>query len=300
MERHITADRIANSIMQEDKFEGGAYLLVEGAKDIKVYGRLVDKNTVRIRQTHGKYKQREVYKILTERGFRSKLCVRDADFLRVPGNEKFISNYQESIFATDGHDSEVMMISSEALENLLLITSTNEKIKAFENKNGCDIRSLVLELAKPIGYLRYANKKYKLGLSFKPERPEGKGIKFKKFICEKTFKIFSTDAMINTVFEYSKNRGQEVHSREIIMERLIEVSNADIPVLELVNGHDISEILSIIITKGLQSDNALIQDQASVESALTLAYELRYFQDSNLFMTLQQWSTTNGINLVQR
>jgi hypothetical protein len=298
MEQYITADRIANSIMQEEKFEGGAYLLVEGAKDIKVYGRLVNKNTVRVRQTHGKYRQREVYKILTERGFKSKLCVRDADFLRVPGNEKYIPEYAENIFATDGHDSEIMMISSEALNSLLLITSTEEKIKSFENKHGRDIRSLVLELAKPIGYLRYANKKYKLGLSFKPERPEGKGIKFKKFICEKNFKMFSIDAMINTVYEYSKNRGQEVSSRESILKKFQEVFDLDIPPLELVNGHDASELLSMVISKGLQSDNKLAQDQASVEGALTLAYELRYFHNSNLFMALQKWSASNGINVV--
>lgn len=298
MEQYITADRIANSIMQEEKFEGGAYLLVEGAKDIKVYGRLVNKNTVRVRQTHGKYRQREVYKILTERGFKSKLCVRDADFLRVPGNEKYIPEYAENIFATDGHDSEIMMISSEALNSLLLITSTEEKIKSFENKHGRDIRSLVLELAKPIGYLRYANKKYKLGLSFKPERPEGKGIKFKKFICEKNFKMFSIDAMINTVYEYSKNRGQEVSSRESILKKFQEVFDLDIPPLELVNGHDASELLSMVIPKGLQSDNKLAQDQASVEGALTLAYELRYFHNSNLFMALQKWSASNGINVV--
>lgn len=285
--------------MQEDRFEGGAYLLVEGAKDIKVYSRLVNKNAVRIRQTHGKYKQREVYRILIERGFNSMLCVRDADFLRVPGNEKFNPEYAESIFATDGHDSEVMMIGSDALNNLLLITSADEKIKAFEGKHNCDIRSLVFELAKPIGYLRYANKKHNLGLSFKPERPEGNKIKFKKFICEKNFKIFNIDTMINTIYEYSKNRGKEVSSREIILEKFLEVSSLDIPIIELVNGHDISEILSMVITKGLQSDSKLIQDQTSVESSLALAYELRHFHGSNLFMTLQKWSTSNGINIIQ-
>lgn len=298
MEQHITADRIANSIMQEEKFDGGAYLLVEGAKDIKVYGRLVNKNTVRIRQTYGKYKQREVYRILTERGFSSKLCIRDADFLRVPGNSKFTSEYAENIFATDGHDSEVMMASSEALNSLLLITSTDEKIKAFESKHGCDIRSLVFGLAKPMGHLRYANKIYKLGLSFKPERPEGKSIKFKKFICEKSFKLFSLEAMINTIYEYSKHRNQEVQSREVIMEKLLEISKLEIPTLELVNGHDVAELLSIVISKGLQSDNKLIQDQTSVESALTLAYELRHFHSSSLFGTIKKWSTLNGIDLI--
>lgn len=285
--------------MQEDKFEGGAYLLVEGIKDIRVFSRLINKSTVRIRQAHGKYKQREAYQILVERGFKSMLCVRDADFLRVPGNEKFNPEYRESIFVTDGHDSEVMMVSSEALNNLLLITSTDEKVKAFEVKHDCDIRSLIFELARPIGYLRYANKRHDLGLSFKPERPDGNKIKIKKFICEKNFRIFSIDAMVNTVYEYSKNRGKEVSSREKILEKYHEVLGLDIPVMELVNGHDISEILSMLISKGLQSDSKLIQDQASIESSLALAYELRHFQDSNLFRSIQEWSASNGIEIIQ-
>lgn len=297
MQQHITADRIANSIMQEEKFDG-AYILVEGTKDIKVYSRLVDKNSIRVRQTHGKYKQREVYRILSERGFNSKLCVRDADFLRVPGNEKFQPNYPESIFATDDHDAEVMMANTDAFTNLLLITSSEEKIKAFEEKHKNNIRSLIFELAKPIGYLRYANKKHKLGLSFKPERPDGNKLKFKKFICDKQFKYFNLDTMINTVFEYSKNRGNEVASRDEIFKKLESSIELNIPTTELINGHDVSEITSIVITKGLQSDSNLIQDQASVESSLTLAYELRHFHESKLYLSLQTWGAANGINVI--
>ncbi|HBO21945.1 MAG TPA: hypothetical protein DD649_03525 [Providencia sp.] len=299
MEQDITAYRIANSIMQEGKFEGGVYLLVEGVKDIKVYGRLTNEKTARIKQTYGKYKQRRVYDILTERGFDSKLCIRDADFLRVPGNDKFIENFNKNIFVTDGHDSEIMIISSDALNNLLLITSSSEKIKAFEEKYKCNIREFILELAKPIGYLRFANKKYNLGLSFKPERPEGKKIKYKKFICDKEFKYIGIETMINIIYEYSKNRGQEVASRNFIMEKYLEVMKIDIPIIELANGHDVSEIISIIISKGLKSDSLLVSDQETTESSLALAYELRHFQDSNLFINIQNWSAKNGISIIK-
>ncbi len=286
--------------MQEGKFEGGVYLLVEGIKDIKVYGRLVNENTVRVRQTYGKYKQRDVYKILAERGLNSKICIRDADFLRVPGNEKFVPDYSEDIFITDGHDAEVMIASSDALKNLLLITSNTDKIEAFEKKHGCSIRTLVFELSKPIGYLRYANKKHNLGLSFKPERPEGSRIKYKKFICDKKFEYLSMDAMVNTLYEYSKNRGQAVSSRDVIMEKFVEVSSLNIPVIELVNGHDVSEILSTIITKGLRSDSKLVHDQSSVESSLALAYELRHFNESDLFTSIENWSVSNGICVMKK
>lgn len=298
MEQHITADRIANSIMQESKFADGIYLLVEGAKDIRVYNRLFKKENVRIRQTYGKYKQRDVYEILSKRGFESKICIRDADFLRVIGNKKFVIDFSDNIFATDGHDSEVMMASSEALDNLLSIVSTDEKIKAFEEKLKIDIRSLVFELAKPIGYLRYANKQYNLGLSFKPKRPDGNCIKFKKFICEKEFISLGPEKLINTVYEYSKAFNDGVEAREVILEKFRKVSNLNIPIIELVNGHDFSEILSIVIKKGLKSESGLVQDKNSVESSLALAYELRYFHRSNLYAAIKKWAEEKNFDVI--
>lgn len=299
MEQHITAERIANSIMQEDKIEGGVYLLVEGVKDIKIYSRLIDEKNVRIKQTYGKYKQRDVYKILSERGYNSKICIRDADFLRVSGNVKYSHDFTDDIFATDCHDSEIMMISSDALKNILVITTNPEKTNAFELQSKCTIRELVFELAKPIGYLRYASKKHNLGLSFKPEKPDGKKLKYKKFICERELKTLSDDVMINTIYEYSRGREANLPSREHIKEKLIEVYNLNIPAFELINGHDVSEILSIVISKGLKSDSSLIQDQESVESSLALAYELRHFQETQLYLKITEWSEKNRISVIR-
>lgn len=299
MEQYITAERIANSIMQEEKIEGGVYLLVEGAKDIKIYSRFIDEKNVRIKQTYGKYKQRDVYKILSERGYNSKICIRDADFLRVSGNDKYSHDFTDDIFATDCHDAEIMMTSSDALKNLLIITATTEKAISFEEQRKRTIREIVFELAKPIGYLRYASKKHSLGLSFKPEKPEGKKIKYKKFICERELKTLSDDVMINTIYEYSRGREANVAPREVIKEKLIEVSKLDIPTLELINGHDVSEILSIVISKGLKSDSSLIKDQESVESSLTLAYELRHFQETQLYLRIKDWSGKNGITVIK-
>ncbi|MDD0816430.1 hypothetical protein PSQ39_17455 [Curvibacter sp. HBC28] len=299
MERDITASRIANAIMQEGNFEGGVYILLEGIKDVRLYSRFFDEKSTRIRQTYGKYKQREVYRILTERNFASKLGVRDSDFLKVRGNAKFDLNYSDDIFITDGHDSEVMILNSDALSKYLLAVSSEEKIENFEKKIGSDIRTYIFKLAEPMGYLRYANKKFKLGLSFKPEYPEGNKIKFKKFICEKNLIYLGHEQMVRAVCDYSKNRGQQVSSCEEIIRKLVEVSDLKIPLSDLVNGHDLSEILSLILVKGLKSESNLARGQDVVESALALSYELRYFKKSTLFVNIQKWANASGLEIFQ-
>lgn len=293
MEEYITPDRIANSIMQEGLFDG-VYLLVEGAKDIKLYSRLVQKESVRLRQTHGKYKQRAVYAILTERRFDEKIAIRDADFLRIPGNVKFDDGYLDNIFTTDGHDSEVMVVSSSAFNDLVSVSCSEDKLATLERKMQCDIRSLVLNLAEPIGYLRLANKKFNLGLSFKPERAGGTALKFKKFVCDKKLSFIGFDELINTVYEYSRGRGSILKSRAEIRSKLDEIMLNKYPLHEIVNGHDLAEIMAIVLKKGLQSQSGLVQDSSSIEDALALAYGPQHFSKTNLYARIKTWQASVG------
>lgn len=295
MEEHMTPERIANSIMQDSSFQG-EYLLVEGSSDIKVYTKFFNSETVRIKQTFGKYKQREVYSILSSRGFTRKLGIRDADFLRIAGNSKYSKEYSDHIFITDGHDSEVMMINSSALENFLIVISNQEKVSAFEKKKSCTIRELLLNLARPIGCLRLANKRYSLGLSFKPEKADGNKIKFRKFICEKKIEFIGNDQLINTVFEYSRSRNEEIKSRELIKEKLEIIQAEDHPLSELVNGHDLAEILLIVAKKGLGSSNPILQDSGCIEDSLAMAFDYVKFSQTDLFCKVRNWEKSKNTN----
>jgi hypothetical protein len=184
MENHITPARIANSIEQDTSF-GGTYLMLEGIKDLKLFKKFTCGESIKIKITHGKYKMRHAYEILKSRNFSRMIGIRDADYIRLTGNEKFEPHYNQKIFITDTHDSEGMIVNSDALTDLLSEVAEEDRLNSFIQKHG-DVRDLIFNLAYPLACLRLANKRFGLGLSFKPKKIDGPSFKIKKFICDKT------------------------------------------------------------------------------------------------------------------
>ena len=289
----MSPSRIANSIMQDSTFKGSC-LLVEGESDIKLFGKFSCKENSRIKVSFGKKEMRDIYNILQQRDFNRVVGIRDADFIRI--NNKFDENYGPNIFITDYHDSEGMIINSSAFDNFLLEACREINIIAFQKKFG-DVRDYLYQLNYSIACLRLANKKYNLGLAFKPVRPEGNKVKFKKFICEKTMTYLGHDKLINTIVEYSKNRGSVIAEREEILDKLLEVINEKYPQNEVSNGHDLAEVLFIICKKGLKSSNKLLQDASSVEGMLRLAYGRDHFAATSLLSSFKKLESKTCIHI---
>lgn len=290
MEQYITSERIANSIMMDRRFRG--HILVEGAKDLKVYAKFFNREQVKLTQTFGKYKMREAFLILSERNYMNKFAIRDADFLRVSGNVKYDEGYRDDIYVTDGHDSEVMMVTVNALEDMLSVAVDVDALENFERKLGQSFKSRIIALAYQVGCLRLANKRCSLGLSFKPATPDGNRIKFKKFICDKNFTI-DLDQMIHIVIEYSKNRGNVVSDRQTIKAMYEEEFKSDHSHLEVINGHDIAEIICILISVGAKCKSQIFQNPDRVEEALALSFDRDKFRRTQLFGEIDSWKKRN-------
>lgn len=290
MEQHITPERIANSIMLDRRFRG--HILVEGAKDLKVYAKFFNKEQVKLTQAFGKYKMREAFSILSERNYMSKFAIRDADFLRVSGNAKYDENYQDDIYVTDGHDSEVMMVTVNALEDMLSVAMGIDALEKLEERLGQTFRSRLFALAYQVGCLRLANKRGGLGLSFKPATQDGNRIKFKKFICDKDLTI-DLDKMIHIVWEYSKNRENEVFDRQVIKAKYQETYKSNHANLEIINGHDIAEITCILASIGAKCKNQIFQHPDRVEEALALSFDRDKFRRTQLFEKIDSWRERN-------
>ncbi|WP_332854536.1 DUF4435 domain-containing protein [Duganella sp. S19_KUP01_CR8] len=289
----LTPDRMANAICLDKNFKGFV-VLVEGKKDLKLYDRFIDKSSAKIVPTFGKYNLKEVYTLLTKRDFPRKIGLRDADFLRIGGNPKYDPAYAEEIFATDFHDSEIMMIKSHACRNLLRVIIDDAKLSDFEQRNGLLLRDFAFNLCYSIGCLRLANKRFDLGLSFKPDKPEGNRIKFKSFICNKTGGYLGDDRLVNTVFEYSKNRGNIVAPKDLISEKLAVVMAESHPADEMVCGHDMSEVLTILVRDVLKSASKLLSNSDCIEDMLILGFDAKEFSKTQLFSKLATWENSSG------
>jgi len=296
MEAEITGFRIANSILQDTEYSG-EYLLVEGVKDIRLYKKFV-REELRVKATFGKYNLRAAYDILVKESFDRVFGIRDADFLRIANNPKFDPNYVNAIFVTDNHDSEVMMIDSKALTDFLLVVSDTEKIKKFEALVGFTIRELLYALGYAIGCLKLANKRYGLGLVFKPERPDGNVIKYKRFICDKKFTYSSNDDLVDAVIDYSRNRKTNLAARSEILNCLGVVMAEGHNVREIVGGHDLAEILYLVVTKGLGSSSSLLRNSDSVENSLILSYDITQFCKTQLYSQIDSYQKSRGISII--
>ncbi len=285
--------------MQSVDFKGH-FVLVEGVKDLRLYSKFFDRERTRLIQTFGKYLQRQVFAILNQRGFNEKLGVRDADFLRIPGNGKYDPQYSDDVFVTDHHDSEVMIFNSDALYAFLDVVSAREKVDDFQRSRGCSIRDLVYNLCLPIACLRYASKRYGLGLLFKPENPEGNRIKFKKFICDRRLVFLGVDDLIRTVCDYSRARSPGMASQVDILAAYNSVQGQGYSLLELVNGHDVAEVLFMVLKKGLNSTSELLSGPDSVESALSLSFDFVEFSKTQLYQSLLGWDGRVGADVLRR
>ncbi len=209
--------------MQDSSFNG-YYLLVEGKKDVKLYRKFLNNKEVQIKPAFGNEKVKKVLEILDERGFSKRFGIIDSDFKKLLN----INETLDGLFITDEHDIEVMIIKTKALEDVLNVFCSKTKINDFEKKSGKSIRETVLALGKEVGYLKLANKVYNLGLVFKPEKPEGKQIKYGNFVCDSTFNFLGKDKLIETAVNYSRNRAQNGLDIGAINEKFDEISNQDL------------------------------------------------------------------------
>ncbi|EOX3334411.1 DUF4435 domain-containing protein [Vibrio cholerae] len=288
MQGSISPNRIANSIMQDTSFSGG-HILVEGSSDIKLYNKMFNESNAKIKVCFGRDNIEEVYSILFSRGYHRVLGIRDADFLRLNS----LDYERNGIYLTDTHDSEGMIFKSDAFWNFIYEVINEDVLKLFISKNGC-LRSFIYNLAYPLGCLRYANEKYSLGLSFKPERPEGNKLRFKRFICERESIYLGHDSLVNTVVEYSKNRGSVISERPYIIKVLTETVSKSFPHEEIVNGHDLAEIIFIVCKKLLKSPHTELTSATSVETMLRLTYSNKDFIKTELYKKLLSWQEEHG------
>lgn len=294
MIEHITPDRIANAILQDNSYKG-LYVLVEGKKDCKLYSKFLDLKNTRVRPTFGCDKLIQVFDILNKRGFDKKIGILDKDFFEFYGTLPQLEN----VFFTDYHDIEVMIFVTKALDDVLRIYTFQEKVEEFEKKTGKGIREIIFELSDKIGYLKLIEKKYGFGLKFKPDTVDGKQIKYSDFISDKMV-YNGDDSLISSIINYSRNKTDKKLINNEIKEKYISEKLNKYESKHLSNGHDISNIVFLFLKKTVRSTNGMLNDYNSVEDSLILAYEFEDFKKTELYKSLLIWSDNKSIPMFRK
>lgn len=292
MEEFITPERIANAIMQDKSFSG-YHLLVEGNKDVKLYGKFINYQNIRIKPAFGNEKVKAVLSILESRGFDEKIGIIDSDFNKILDTEINI----DGLFMTDDHDIEVMIIKTRALENVIRIFCTEANITKFENDNKTTIRNSLLNIGKEIGYLKLANKIHQLGLIFKPKNADGNLMKYGNFTCDKTLSYLGDNKLIDTVINYSRVKSPIMKPKPDIEEAFSVLKEGEFDLNQLVNGHDLSNLLYLLMKKVLKSSNKMLVNNNSVEDSLILSYEYDHFKETEIYAHLKEWSESKNLEI---
>lgn len=274
MREYITVDIKANEIRLMRETSKKTFLLIEGRSDEKFYKRFVHQ-TCELITVSGKPSSKErviaVLKILERANFQGVLAIVDADFDHLENSPHNSPN----LMRTDTHDLETMLLKSLAFDKVIIELGSEKKIKKF----GRDIKTALLEVGKSIGYLRWISQTEQLNLKFE-------GITFSKFIDEKKLQINELK-----LIQEIKNKSQVFNLKdEDIQTRLNNKKNSSHDPWQVCCGHDLVEILSFSLRKTFGSVTVKTDD---LEVSLRLAYETAYFCETQLYLSIRIWETSN-------
>ncbi|HVN47404.1 MAG TPA: hypothetical protein VMU30_01145, partial [Bacteroidota bacterium] len=126
-----------------------------------------------------------------------------------------------------------------------------------------------------------------------PEYPDGNQIKYHDFISDK-FEYQGDDILINTIINYSRNKTEKKLNFQEIKNSYIKERGNIYDSRHLSNGHDVSNIVFILLKKTFRSNNNMLNDFKSIENSLILAYEFEDFKKTELYKNIQIWSEGNN------
>ncbi len=276
------ANAVANKIIMTRDYPGNAsrtFLIVEGTTDRNLYQTYVNTIMCQIIVADGRDNVREVLAILEDEGFLGALAIVDADFDVLEGKMPQSPN----LLVTDTHDLELMLLQSPALEKVLAEFGSEEKIAQLATTRGKDVRSLLLESARSIGYLRWLSIRENLSLKFE-------GMSFGDFVEKDTLRVDVSKVIRAVLVRLEVRKGQKRPLDTAIHEKIKLLSDDAHDPWHVCCGHDVMGILGFglrrsIGTKGMEPD--------MVEICLRLAYEYSYFRQTKLYLSIKQWELIN-------
>ncbi len=280
MREHLGFNDICNEVMMTRTVYSGAFVLVEGVTDDRVYGKFLS-DEARIIQCHSKDTVKRCIKELVQRrGVKEAVGIVDADL------DLLDHKCPESpLFYTDCRDMEMMCIRSNAFEDVLDEYGDREKVREFRDKYG-SIRDSLVEASYPIGLLMHVSKKNGIGLNFGD-------LNVSRFVNPKTLTI-DIPAMIEVVIMNSAPSG--ISRKRVLRMLEDEIRRLDDP-WYAARGHDTVAILLLALQKGFGSFNSRSLNEGALGGSLRLAFSDSDFVETRLYRDTSKWAEKAGLEL---
>ena len=281
MREFLTTEDICNELSMERTVFDGAFLIVEGITDSRLFGKFVDRGEVNIVIAHSKDNVRGVVKEMSgRRRDRRTLGIMDPDLERLRGRHAVAP-----LFHTDCRDMEMMAIRSNALDDVISEYGDPEKVDRFEERFG-PIRDALVSSSYPIGLLMFVSQERGLNLSFK-------NLTFNRFINPASMALDARQ-MVSEVLDNS--RSARIGRKELLRVLNDEAEQLD-DMWEAARGHDTISILLIGLKRSFGGFNASGLDEGSLGGALRLAFSDECFRSTQLYHDTTEWAEGAGIPL---
>ncbi|MDO5852472.1 MAG: DUF4435 domain-containing protein [Thermoplasmata archaeon] len=281
MREYLTSEDICNQLCMERTVFDGVFLVVEGITDSRLFGKFADRDGVQIHIAHSKDNVRNVVREMSgKRRDDRTMGIVDPDLERLRGRSA-----KPPMFYTDCRDMEMMIIRSNALDDVIDEYGDREKVERFEERVG-PIRDALISASYPVGMLMYVSQTRGLNLSFKD-------LDFSRFINAQTLSL-DASAMVNEVL--ANSRSVRVGRKEILRTLDMECGQLD-DMWKAARGHDTVDILLIGLRRGFGGFNASGLNEGELGGALRLAFSDACFAETDLYKDTDAWAAEAGVVL---
>ncbi|CAN7166217.1 hypothetical protein LJR011_000195 [Agrobacterium tumefaciens] len=275
----MDADDIVAEIRMERQASSSAFILMEGATDIRRFESFLDEETVSSVNCWGKSKLLSASKKLNEVGFQGFVSLADADFDRILGGPEVIAN----VCYSENHDFDMDAFRTDVFSRYLAEVADKSLCGAFSQS--ADIREKVAVGLKALSAAKLAN-------------------------CRGTIKAkFSELNWIPSFDGFDLNREQlafiilkkDNPDRDMIS-RILELITAEEhhDVWQLTNGHDFACALGVSLRTKISNRKHPQTTGEEVEKHIRLALSESDFRSMEVYRFLCGWQTSNRYRTLKK
>lgn len=289
MRQYLGPHEIANDVRMRRARWHGAFLLVEGSTDSKLYGRFVHHESIVV--AHGKERVIDCLRILLRDSFAGVVGIVDLDMWLLGEGEP---PAMEDLLCTDGRDLESMMLRSKALDYILRDLGSSDKLRQIDAA-GDSPRDILLRAGSELGYLRWLCERDRRAAeqgvqsSLAPDGPlrlKFQELKYSGFTDDKTVTIVRT-RLLHTIAKHSKQSiDHERVEQELDALRELAAQRGH-SLWDICAGHDLVALLGIGLRRLFGSRKQ--EDLRTLDVTLRLAYQDEWFRQTSLYADMQAW-----------
>lgn len=253
-----------------------ALVVVEGVTDYRVYGKIFDPTTCEVVIGESKDNVVEAIRMCEEQGLKGIIGIVDADFWHTQSK---IPSLPKTLFVTDYHDLECMILHSKAFDYVFLEYGDPGKLARYERQVGEKLIQWMLENVGRLGYLRRLSLEKDLDLRFS-------SFNFSDFVDVHTLEVLE-DKMIQVILFESRKHNE--YSAKQISKWLHERVYAYDDLWQICCGHDLMEWLTLAFVQNIGNYNAKKLFSGQLEGNFRLTYHQALFEETQLYKGLKAW-----------